>query len=331
MTEELPPGLGLLAMLRHIERSAPDKPRIGKSQRLRDEAVRLGQDPYLAFPETEINRVERKDGVAIVRSRFLGFFGPQGALPLNTTEEVLRWFDSGDEAFVAFTDIFVTRFQQLFYRSWADSRAITQFDHPDDDRFLRYLLSLAGAGTPATEGDSLIAGSVRAGLAGLFAGRVKSPVRLRQMLAERLDARFEIAEMVPVWLEFEPDALSRLGAQGSTLGRNIHLGSRVQSVSEKICIHVHLDSYDAYRRFLPGGADHALLRAVTAWYLGQTFEVDVALWLPLGQVPPARLGQSTELGWMACIAPPADPPPDETVRVSLFRLDLAPQPTHAAA
>ena len=151
------------------------------------------------------------------------------------------------------------------------------------------------------------------------------------MLAQRLEARIEIAEMVPVWLPFEPDALTSLGGQCSTLGRNMHLGARAQSVGEKICIHVHVRSYAAYRRFLPGGPDHALLRAITAWYLAQTFDVDVALWLPLGQVQPARLGQSTELGWMACVAPPADPPPDKEVRASLFRLDLSPAPAKAAA
>ena len=318
---------GLLALLRQLERNAPHKPRIGRNSRLRDEIVRLGQDPFLAFPESEVNRHETAGGVPQVRTRFLGFFGPQGALPLNTTEEVLGWFEGGDAAFVAFCDILVARFHQLFYRSWADARAIAQFDRPEEDRFRAYLLSLAGAGTPATMGDSLIEDSVRAGLAGLFSGRVKSPVRLRQMLSERLDARIAVDEMVPVWLDFEPDALTALGAQCSTLGADMHLGARAQSVSAKICIHVRVRSLAAYRRFLPGGADNTLLREIVAWYLGQTFDVDVALWLPLREVQPAALGQTAELGWMACVAPPEGADPAEEVQAARFRLDLSPRHT----
>lgn len=321
-----PEGFGYLALLRLLERRAGDRPRIGESRRIRDEYVRMGQDPFLAFPDNELSAAHRDaSGRARVRAKFLGFFGPYGALPLNTTEEVLRWADMGDTAFVEFTDIFSTRFQQLFYRSWSNVHAITQFDHPTGDRFQGYIRALAGIGTPAYEGLDSIDEVTRLRLVPLAMGRVRSPVRLRQMLDQHLGVRVDIEEMVPTWLRFEPDSLSRLGEQGSTLGRDMHLGSSIRSIGEKICIHVRTSTFASYRRFLPGGPDFRHLRDITAWYLGKTFEVDVAVWLPRSEVAPARLGETAELGWMACVAPAAadDADPDELVQGTIYRLDFA--------
>lgn len=300
------PNYGFLALLRTLERQAGDKPRIGRSKRTRDDIVRLGQDPFLAFPDREVSEVALDVNRREVRSPVMGFFGPFGALPLNTTEEVLRWTDSGDKAFVEFTDIFATRFIQLFYRAWADARPIVQFDHGADDRFQKYLLSLVGLGSPAYRDQADVLDTLRLRYTALFLGRIKSPRRLQQILKLHLNTDVEIEELVPSWMVFEPDSLSRLGAMGSTLGQDTHLGSRIQSVGEKICVHVYADTLDAYERMLPGGADHVQLDMVVASYLGITLEVDVAVWLPHGEVPPAKLGEAGTLGWMACMTPPKD-------------------------
>lgn len=322
--EQAVQGIGLLALLRQMERHAGDRPRIGRNARLRDALVALGQDPFLSFPNTDLARVDLNRATPLVRAQFLGFYGAFGALPLNWTEEVRRWFDAGDESFVRFTDIFAARFQELFFRAWSDARAITQFDHPTDDRFQSYILSLLGIGTPAFRDrnpDSL-SDTVKLRLAPLASGRIKSPVRLRQMLQVHFGqaARIKVEEMAAAWLEFEPDALSQVGMQGATLGQNVHLGSRVRSIGEKIRLHLEVPTLAAYNRFLPGEADHAQLRDLVFWYLGQAFEIEVVLWLPEPQVLPAVLGQTTRLGWMACIAP--DPGnPDHRVEATHYRLE----------
>ena len=317
---------GFLALLRHMERHNGSMPRIGRSRRLRDEFVRLGQDPFLAFPDTDLSSVDLARRPAIVRSRFLGFFGAFGALPLNTTEEVHRWFSFGDRSFVDFVDIFATRFIQLYYRTWSDSRPITQFDHPNDDRFRLYLLGMTGLGTPSFWNRNTVNDTVKLRMMPLAMGRVKSAVRLRQMLELHFETDIEVQEMVPSWMTFEPDSLSRVGQQGSTLGRNIHLGSRIQSIGEKICVHVRVDTLKEYKDFLPGGGKNAHLRDIIFWYLGRVFEVDVAVWLPRKEVPAAQIGVSVELGWMACVSPQV-PPGRETefVRGTIYRLDPTPQ------
>ena len=318
---------GFLALLRHLERQNRDKPRIGRAQRQRDEIVRLGQDPFLAFPDSDLAAVDLDRPLPEVRARFLGFFGPHGALPLNTTEEVLSWFEAGDSAFVEFTDLFAARFLQLFFRAWSDARAITQFDHRTDDRFQKYLLSFIGLGSPAFRNQGVAPDVNRLRHNALAVGRVKSPARLCQMLRLQLSADVEIEEMVPSWMDFEPDSLAMLGQQGSTLGQDMHLGARIQSIGEKIRLHIRTDSLGRYRRFLPGGPDHEQLRMTVLSYLGLTFEVEVVVWLPQREVLPGKLGENAALGWMACVAPPQGSGAGATlVKGTNYRLELTEAP-----
>lgn len=318
--KEAATGLGLLALLRSLEQQGKDKPRIGRQLRLRDALVRLGQDPFLSFPASDLSRMDKTGRAPAIRAQFLGFYGAFGALPLNWTAEVSGWFETGDEAFPAFTDIFTARFQELFFRAWSDSHPITQFDHPDD-RFQLYLLSLLGVGTGAYRNRLSVPDTALARLAPLAVGRAKSPVRLRQMLEVHFGGLvpFEVEELVINWLEFQDTELSRLGRQASVMGQNIHLGARVPSCIDKVRLHIHVPTLEAYRRFLPGKEDYEQMRDIVFWYLGQTYEIEAVLWLPEPQVQPAVLGQSTQLAWMACIAP--DPGnPDHQITATKFTL-----------
>ncbi len=318
-------GKGLFSILRELERRAGHKPRIGKNTRLRDAVVQLGQDPSLTFPTRDLARVDLNHSTPRLRAQFMGLFGAFGALPLNWSEEVEGWFSQGDEAFVAFADIFVARFQELFFRSWSDAQAISQFDHAEGDRFQAYILSLLGLGTPAVRHRDGLGDLAKVRLAPLAIGRVKSPVRLQQMLALHFGtkATFEIEEHVPSWLALEPDATNAVGQRASTLGQNLFLGAQVQSLGAKIRVHIRLPDIDRYDAFLPGGCDHTHLRDIIFWYLGQAFEVEIALWLPRYDIRPAVLGETAHLGWMACIAPDPDVL-DPQVRVTRYPLDADP-------
>lgn len=301
---------GLFALLRLLERRAERKPRVGRNVTLAQEIAEIGQDPFLAFPATDLSDLTHsQDGKAVIRSRVIGYFGPHGALPLNTTEEVYRWLQARDASFVRFSDIFGTRFQQLFFRAWSDARAITQFDHEDGDRFRHYLGAFIGIGTPAFQGRGVMDDLRRIALAPAALGRVRSAARLRQMLVQDLQAEVDIDEHQPVRIAFEPDTLSRLGQQGSSLGRDCFLGSGFTSVNDKITIRLRARSYADYRSFLPGGARHARLCDIVTWYLGHRCAVEVILLLPADQVLAPVLGMSVELGWMAAL-PTAPPLPD---------------------
>jgi type VI secretion system protein ImpH len=314
---------GFLVFLRQMERRARGKPRIGKNLTLKDEIVTIGQDPSLAFPETDLSAIDGDGRRPMLRNRILGFFGPQGALPLTTTEEVSRWVDRGDRSFVAFTDIFAARFLQLFFRAWSDARAITQFDHESGDRFRTYIAALVGTGTPAFQNRDPLPEINRTALAPLALGRIRSPRRLRQMIGLDLGVGVDVDEHCLSWMLLEQDATNRLGQRGSALGRDIYLGGRVATVNDRILVRLHVRTLAEYRAYLPGGALHKRLLAIVRWYLGQSVEVDVALSLPVAEMPPAVLGQSTELGWIASLAPAPATDPDARVTGARYALMAA--------
>ncbi|MEL6586156.1 MAG: type VI secretion system baseplate subunit TssG [Pseudomonadota bacterium] len=234
--QEAATQLGLFAVLRRQERRHPDRPAIGKNAKLADELAVLGQDPHLDFPVSDISDLAPlPDGRLAIRTNVLGYFGPQGALPLNTTEEVLRWsLIAGDASFPKFADVFAARFLQLFFRAWSDSHAISQFDHPDRDRFRAYVSALSGVSTPAFRDRDGIPDISRTQLVGLHATRVRSAVRLRQLIELYLRADVEIEEHLPSWITFEDDDRSRMGLGACTLGQDLALGSRMRSVNDRV-------------------------------------------------------------------------------------------------
>lgn len=304
-----PAAFGFLALMREVERGQPERPRIGRNSNLREEIVRLGQEPFQAFPDRNVSQVtENAEGKLRVRSNFLGYFGPQGALPMNTTSEVQQWYMFKDEAFVRLADLFTNRFQQLFFRAWSDSRGITQYDHPGDDRFQGYVGASVGLASPSLQGRGTVPDMARLPLVGIAMARVKSPVRLRQILESLCGVSVEIEENVPVWLGFEPSDLTRLGAANSGLGRDCRLGSRVQSVNEKIRVAVKTESLPQYQSFLPGGSSFQRLTELLFSYLGHETEVEIAPSLPADQIKGVALGKAGALGWTGWIAPPTSEP-----------------------
>lgn len=288
---------GFLEVLRRIEREANDKPRIGANVRLRDELVALGQDPYLGFPISELSEVDVSKSPASVRPRFLGFFGPFGPLPLAMTREVDHWARHGDQAFVRFADIFTARFIELFYRTWSDSRPITQFDHPSDGSFPDILRAFTGDADDSYRDVSPIDDTVRLRYTALQTGRIKSPSKLRKLLEAHFGIDVRIEEFASSWLTFPPEERSQMGLTSMGLGQDAKLGDGTVTTNEKVIVHLNCQNNTEYQDFLPGQPKHAELCDLVTGYIGQFFLVDVQLWLPKSWVAPAKIGTSLELGW----------------------------------
>jgi type VI secretion system protein ImpH len=290
--------------MREFERTAADKPRIGDSTVAAEEIVDLGQDPFLEFPASNLSSYEeRPSGIPRVLSRFLGFFGPQGALPLNTTVEAYSWLRGRDPSFARFTDIFSNRFLQLFYRAWADARPIVHHGRPKEDRFFRYVGAFAGIGSDAFARRGSIEDIAKVGFAGLAGAQVRSAARLARLIRGVFGVDVTIEERVGTWLAFEPADRAALGASGSTLGQDAYLGGRVYSISDKIRVRIRAEDLAQYRRFLPTGDMFDNLTDLIFFYIGFRFEFDVQLALPARHAPPVRLGRSGQLGWTAWVAP----------------------------
>ena len=299
-----PDKLDLILLLRAIERRSTDKPRIGKSRTAREDCVSLGQEPYVTFPGGNVASVEGRAGRLHVTTRFLGLFGPQGALPLATTLDASDWRDRQDPSFIRFTEILSNRFLQLFFRAFADARAIVQNDRPEDDRFRRYLAAIAGLPAPRSDGAGTQAAAIGTGHAGLLSARVKTPAQLSQLLSGALGIGVRVVERVPTWLVFEAGEQTALGTARSSLGRDTAIGSRCLSLTDKIAVEIRASSLAEYRAFLPGGERAGPLADLIFLALGRRVETEIRLGLLADLSEPIRLGRSGALGWTGWVSPP---------------------------
>jgi type VI secretion system protein ImpH len=292
------------AVMRRLERSFPERSRIGDVASRRDEYVALGEQAFLDFPASTIAEAGRDaQGRLRLFVKFLGLLGPQGALPLATTEESYHWQLARDDAFPRFLDIFNHRFLQLFYRAWADSRPIAQHDRPDLDRFAAYIGSMIGVGSkPYLDRDS-VPDPEKLAHAGLIGAQAKSASRLQRLLAGLFRTQVEIEQFVGMRLVFDPADRTRLGGAHCTLGGDALLGASVYSVEDKFRVKIVAADLEQFERFLPNGDRCEPLADAVFLHLGEQFEWDVELALPVGEVKPVRLGLSGHLGWTSWMAP----------------------------
>ena len=309
--ERAPWAHDLLLALRRIERATPGLPRIGDSAARHEDAVTLGQDPYLEFPASTLAAAQRDEaGRLRLTVKFLGLLGPQGALPLSTTEEAYGWLIERDDALARFLDLFNHRFLQLFYRAWADSRPIAQAERPAEDRFTAYAGAWIGLGSPSLRGLDSLPDSSKIAFAGLLAPAARSGSRLRNAASGLLGLSVEVEEFVGSFLEFEPADRSRLGRANARLGQDLLVGGSVFSVEDCIRLRIFADDLAAYERLLPGGSDCRGLTDLVFLYLGDELEWEVELALPASSVPPLRLGHSGRVGytsWIGGAGPASEP------------------------
>jgi type VI secretion system protein ImpH len=291
-------------VLRRLERSYPEKPRVGDSTARREEYVALGQNPYMDFPASNLSAFERDaEGRFRVLVKFLGLLGPQGALPLATTEEAYSWNLMRDDAFPRFLDILNHRFLQLFFRAWSDSRPIAQHDRPADDRFIAYIGGMIGMGTEPYRDLDAVPDEAKLAFAGLMGPQAKSASRLRNLVSGLFGVAVEIDEFVGSRLTLEEEDRTRMGQRNCGLGGGILLGASVYSVQDKFRIRIFVQSMDQYVTYLPTGKRCEPLADLVFFYIGDQLDWDVELAIPAGAVKPMQLSRFGQLGWTSWMSP----------------------------
>jgi type VI secretion system protein ImpH len=286
--------------MRRLEAAHADAPRFGRAQRLREDPVRFGQEPTLAFVPATLASFRRADArhAARLETFFIGLFGPNGPLPLHLTEHAReRSRNTGDETFRRFADIFHHRMVQLFYRAWADAQPTAQFDRPHDDRFALHLGALCGYGTEHVRGRDALPDHARLHWAGLLA----LPTRPAEGLANLLSGFFRmpvtLIENAGHWIHLPEGMKSRLGADQCALGTSATLGERVWDAAGKFRIVFGPVGYPDFVRMLPGSPSLARLVAIVRSWVGDEMWWDVNVVLRKDEVPGTRLGRAGQLGW----------------------------------
>ena len=302
--EQEPWRFDYFSVLRQLERTSKNMPRIGDSAARREEFVHLGQDPFMDFPASNLARVVQGESATLkVFVKFLGLLGPQGPLPLSTTEEAYHYVLFQDDAFPRFLDVFNHRFIQLFFRAWADSRPIVQHDRPAEDRFVAYIGSAIGMGSKPYHDLDSMPDAVKIGFAGLLGAQSKSASRLTSSICGMFKVKAEVEEFVGTRLLIQEEELTLLGNRYNRLGDDALLGRRIYSVQDKIRIRVFASDLTQYTRFLPSGDLCEPLADLVFFYNGEQLDWDVELAIASGAAKAARLGEFGQLGWTSWMAP----------------------------
>lgn len=295
------------AVLRAVEARHPAAPRLGRSVRPAEDAVRLGQDASVDFaPATLAGWQPGEDGRPDRLSvHFFGLFGPDGPLPLHLTEYARdRLRNERDPTFQRFADLFHHRALSLLYRAWADVRPTVSFDRPADDRFATYVGALAGLGTEALRGRDAMPDNAKLYFAGLLSNQTRHAEGLAALLSHFFAAPVHVACFVGAWLGIGPEDRTRLGGgEAARLGGGAMLGGRVWSRQSKFRLVFGPLSLAEYERLLPGGESFHRLVPLVRNYAGDLLAWDVQFVLRQEEVPDIRLGRSGRLGWTTWLKP----------------------------
>ncbi len=309
--------------LRVIEAHYSDSPRLGESLRARQDPVRLGQLPELAFPPSTLSDFQpgKAGEPDKLTNRFFGFFGPHGPMPLHLTEYARdRMRNQRDQTLVAFADMLTHRFMSLLYRAWSAGQPAPNFDRGNDP-LARKVASLAGYNAAALQNRDEMPDLMRLSFAGHLGQGPKNADGLVSMLATFFNVPVEIEQFVGCWLQLEPDDQWELG-RPAALGGSTSIGDRVWSRAAKFRIRIGPLNLEDYQRLLPGSPSLARLQAIVRSYAGDALDWDVNLILAGDAVPRASLGKTVRLGHVGWIGTRPDP---DDVRPDAEDLFLYPQ------
>ena len=303
--EAKPYRFELFQALRLLECYFPERPRLGTSVRPVEDAVRLGQEPSLAFAPASLASFQPAgSGPAHLRTFAPGLFGPHGALPIHLTEHARdRIRNHDDETFAAFADLFHHRILSLFYRAWADAQPTVAHDRPASDRFATYIGSLFGLGLAGHRDRDAAPDLAKLHHAGLFGGGTRHPDGLASILSDYFDVPVAVEEFVGGWMEIpRPDRMVLgLDPANGTLGVTATIGSHTYGCQQAFRLVFGPTTLEQYERVLPGQESLARLVALVRQYTGDELAWDLTLVLRHDEVPGVELGTRGRLGYTSWI------------------------------
>jgi len=291
--------------VRLLERLIPAKEPVGRFVNPASEVARFQVNPVPAFPASQIQGLTtRPDGSIALSLNFMGLIGPLGLLPLYYTEQVLERLRARDRTLADFFDIFHHRAISLFFAAWEKYRFNIAYERGERDRFSHHLLDLLGLGTEGLENRQEVADDSLLFYSGLLALHPRSATSLRQILWDYFDVPVEIEQFVGAWYVIDADSQCTLGLRAGyseQLGYGAVVGNEIWDRQSRVRIQLGPLTFEQYRDFLPGGEGNRQLRALTKFYAGNEFDVEVQLVLKREEVPACELaateGEGLQLGW----------------------------------
>lgn len=277
-----------------------DMPRWGTAARPREEPIRLGQEPALAFAPAPLASFSPGTDTAPPRLHvhLFGLLGPNGPLPLHLTEYAReRMRNAGDPTISRFLDMLQHRFLALFYRAWAQAQPHVARDRPGEDRFSWYIGAFVGVAPPAFRDRDAVPDLAKLFHAGTLMRQARNADGLANILRDYFGVSVTIQEFVGHWMDLAEPERTCLGRDDAPLGLGAVLGAQVWDRQHKFRVRLDALTLPQYEAFLPGGRRLAELVAWIRQYLCFELAWDVRMALRENEVPSLTLGRSGRLGW----------------------------------
>lgn len=260
--------------------------------------IRVRPQLSLAFPEADIDRIERLPGAAADGSRdafritanFFGLYGVSSPLPTFYTEDLLDDEREGRHARRDFFDILHAALYPQLYDAWRKYRLQMRSVEDNDADALDMLYAFAGLGSPAQR-ESLPGAAGLLRHLNLFAQRTRSALGLRTLLADAFaPATVEVDACVPRWVPIPEDQRLRLGQQAHRLGESCPLGAQIEDCDNFLRIVIGDLPEALFQQLLPGCSGHRWLQFLVRFYLTRPLRVAIELRLKEDESAAARLG-----------------------------------------
>ena len=290
--------------VRLLQRTFPERARVGLFADPADEVVRFAANPDLSFPAGEIQEVEGEPGSRWgMMVNFMGLVGHMGVLPHHYSVQVMERNRARDYALRDFLDLFHHRLVALFYRAWERYRFYVPWERGEEDRITAHLYDLIGLGSAGAREALDIEPESLLGYVGLLGPHQRSAGALQQLLEDYFEVPVEVEQFAGAWYEMSGVAQCRIddeeGDAVTRLGFGALVGDEVWDPNARARIVVGPVPMERYRDFLPTGRAHREMRAITRFFTDDQIEFELRLILDKDEVPPISLGadEATPLGW----------------------------------
>ncbi len=242
--------------IRLLDCAQPQTPQTGRSQMLKDDPFRIGQEPSAAFAPSTLADLEPANDFHPPRliQRFFGMMGPQGPLPMHLTDYAYsRIHHHHDQTLSHFFDIFHHRLATLFYQAWAAVRPTANFDLGSRDRFGDYVNSVFGLGMRPLMGRDALPDRPKRHYSGMLSCQTKHAEGLLAILKGYFGLPVDIEQFVGQWIELPTDCQCRMGESANTsmLGKTLAIGSHVWDCQQKFRIVFGPLALEDYYNLLP--------------------------------------------------------------------------------
>ena len=250
----------------------------------------------LSFPGTDVYSVEEVERGGqmhyLLTVTFLGLYGASSPLPTHYTEDLLD--EASDDKTVSrdFLDILSSPFYRLFYQCWGKNRWFFKLADEEAVDYLERLYSLMGLGIPDFR-TRLEKPYRLLRYIGLFSQFPRSASGLRALLSDAMDvSNLEVIPNVIRKVPIPEDQKCLLGRQGTVLGEDAYLGSRIDDRKGKIRITAGPMDETHYHLMLPGRTRFKEAAALCNLYLLEPLECEIELNLDSSQAQTTCLGQT---------------------------------------